>query len=199
MLVVAPPVLSPSHCGPPLPQVTPDRRGQRYGFSLGGGRYQPAEQYGSSAHSRTAASAAPRTAAPSTSTREDGMPCAGHTQTKASGPGGAGAGPGSPCPSPGDPTMSRCPPGRSPARCSAGEPEPGRIGPDPGHRHRRHPRHHIVAGPVQVAGPPHDRASGKNGTAAAASSTSPASISTRVSPPACQPATQPPRTFAADR
>ena len=53
-----------------------------------GGRYQPAEQYGSSAHRRTAASAAPRTAAPSTSTRDGGIPRSGHTQTKASGPGG---------------------------------------------------------------------------------------------------------------
>ena len=45
-----------------------------------------------------------------------------------------------------------------------GEPEPGRIGPDPGHRHhrllgpgqdrrhRRHPRHHVGAGPGQLAG-----------------------------------------------
>jgi hypothetical protein len=53
-----------------------------------GGRHQSAEQYGSSAHRRTAASAAPRTAAPSTSTRTGGIPRSGHTQTKARGPGG---------------------------------------------------------------------------------------------------------------
>jgi hypothetical protein len=53
-----------------------------------GGWRQSAEQYGSSDHRVTAASAARRTAAPSTSTRADGMPRAGHTQAKASGPGG---------------------------------------------------------------------------------------------------------------
>jgi hypothetical protein len=111
-------------CGPPYPQVTADRRGQSYGFSLGedmrslpghavreserfpqrahrtgsvplprlaprfGGRHQSAEQYGSLAHRRTATSAAPRTAAPSTSTRDGGIPRSGHTQTKLRGPGG---------------------------------------------------------------------------------------------------------------
>jgi hypothetical protein len=53
-----------------------------------GRRHQSAEQYGSSAHRRTAASAAPRTAAPSILRRDGGIPRSGHTQTKVSGPGG---------------------------------------------------------------------------------------------------------------
>ena len=122
-----------------LPQVALDRWGRSDGFSFGErmrslsghahrgsakglhfcGCCQSAEQYGSSTHSRTAASAARRTAEPSTSARDGGIPRSGHTQAKAMGPGGAGAGPGSPCPSPSDPAMNRCPPGQFPARCSA--------------------------------------------------------------------------------
>jgi hypothetical protein len=49
---------------------------------------QSAEQYGSSDHRRTAVSAARSTAAPSTSTRDGGIPRSGHTQMKARGPGG---------------------------------------------------------------------------------------------------------------
>jgi hypothetical protein len=71
----------PGHCHPAQPHLS------RYSVHSGG-RHQSAEQYGSSDHRRTAASAARRTAAPSTSTREDGMPRAGHSQLKASGPGG---------------------------------------------------------------------------------------------------------------
>ena len=56
-------------------------------FALAG-RHQSAEQYGSSDHRRTAASAAPRTAALSTSTPDGGIPRSAHTQTKARGPGG---------------------------------------------------------------------------------------------------------------
>jgi hypothetical protein len=74
-------------------KTPPTSSSDRIGFpsTIGprsGGRHQSAEQYGSSDHRRTAASAALRTAAPSTSTREGGISRSGHTQTKASGPGG---------------------------------------------------------------------------------------------------------------
>ena len=54
----------------------------------GHSRQQSSEQYGSSRQSVTAASAAARIAAPSTSRRDDQIPRSGQVQTKASGPGG---------------------------------------------------------------------------------------------------------------
>jgi hypothetical protein len=54
----------------------------------GHSRHQSSPQYGSSRQSVTAASAASRIAAPSTSRRDDGIPRSGQVQMNASGPGG---------------------------------------------------------------------------------------------------------------